>query len=151
MGLGVAYLLLSCAVLIAANSNEKLPNYRLPEKIQPLDYVVQLLIEGDIGTEPVFKGHSSVNVQVLSPTSEIVLHAAEHVLIHSVTVYNATTNISLDIKGNSYDKITEMYTIKLQELKKDERLTIVTDYVGKLHDDMYGFYRSSYQEEDKTW
>lgn len=153
MNSGVAYLLLFCTVSIVANigNSDKVPNYRLPETIQPLDYVVELLIAGDIGTEPVFKGRVSMKVQVLNKTSEIVLHVAESVLIHSVDVFDDTSrNDALEIKEKLHDKKTEIYTIKMSKLRKDQKVNIVIEYVGTLHDDMYGFYRSSYREKDKT-
>lgn len=151
MNSGVAYLVLSCTVLIAANidASDKVPNYRLPETIQPLDYVVELLIAGDIGTEAVFKGRASVEVQVLKQTSEIVLHVAESVLIHSIHVFDTTDN-DLKIKNLLHDKKTELYTIKMDKLEKDQKVKIVIGYVGTLHDDMYGFYRSSYRKKNKT-
>lgn len=153
MNSGVAYLLLSCTVLIAANIDaaNKVPNYRLPETIKPLNYVVEILKLQDIDhATNEFKGRVSVEVQVLSPTSDIVLNVAESVLMRSVNVFDAARNVRLEIKEMIHDKKRELYTITLHKLMKDQKVNIVIEYVGILHDDMYGFYRSSYRVKDKT-
>jgi aminopeptidase 2 len=117
--------------------------YRLPKTVKPEFYQITLTPDFD-GFN--FTGTVDITTTAISDTKNISLH------YDSITVNNVTVTGSdgADIfVSHNYTEDTDIFTITLStELKIGENYTIHIDYTGILHDDMAGFYRSSYITAD---
>ncbi|XP_012252261.2 uncharacterized protein LOC105683883 [Athalia rosae] len=128
-----------------SNEHSAAIDYRLPTTIYPSRYEVHLfphLVEGNF----TFDGTVRIFANVVKPTNEVVLQYNE------ITVHSLSVDVSpetAEILSTSYDQTTHKYTILLSAiLPAGTSITIHITYVGTLNDDMEGFYRSSYVNED---
>ncbi|EFN87053.1 Aminopeptidase N [Harpegnathos saltator] len=93
-----------------------------------------------------FDGIVIISAAVEQETDSITLNVGD-LKINSQSVLINQTNIR---DSDSYDNVTEKYTITLlKTLKKGSQILITFGFEGKLRDDMIGFYRSSYFDENK--
>lgn len=91
-------------------------------------------------------GIAQISVQIERATNNITLHVG-NIEIEVVSVLMYASN---DQFRTTYDNITEKYTITLPEtLEKGRFVEIYFTYHGILNDNMIGFYRSSYYDENK--
>jgi aminopeptidase 2 len=117
-------------------------DYHLPKTVKPDSYKITLTPDFDTFT---FTGTVDISVTALTDTDSISLHH-DKITIHNVTVTTNNTDIPLI---HMYAEATNIFTIKLDtSLTARETCTIHIDYEGVLHDDMAGFYRSSYTTAD---
>lgn len=134
-----------------AVEGEKL-DVRLPRSILPVKYNIKLLpfiFEGNF----TFNGDVSIVVQVTETTNNITLHAADLFIINTevLTMNEDGVDSSLMIIGQSNDTEKQFHTIHLKnDLKSGEHYRINMSFVGRLNDDLHGFYRSSYKVNNKT-
>jgi hypothetical protein len=133
-------------------------DYRLPTNVKPIHYKITLdpLIEDpDPST---FNGKVIIRVKVIEETEHITLHY-NNLTIHNVNITRASDETDLTVY-HSHNPVTHFWVISLntsdsedaeQTFKANEEYLIVTNYSGHHQDDMYGFYRSSYKDqENKT-
>lgn len=134
-----------------ASSNESWDQWRLPQTLSPQTYNVTLwprLTPDQTGLY-IFTGMSSVIFKCVEKTELILIHSNK---------LNMTKPVTLTARGSkpapSIDS-TEMYTktqymvIKLKEsLTAGETYELYTEFVGELADDLGGFYRSEYVDEN---
>jgi puromycin-sensitive aminopeptidase len=124
----------------AAPSDEQA--YRLPRTVVPRRY--ELTIEPDL-TAATFTGSEEVQVEVLEPTSTVVLNAAELEIGEAwVTVPDggrvpATLTLHPD---------EERFTLTLTEELQPGEATIHLSFRGVLNDKLKGFYRSVFTDEE---
>ena len=89
----------------------------------------------------------------VEPTNKIIFHARE------LTIYN--NNLTLKSESDNditfdrnieYDEERLYYTLQLsRECKKDVKYHFTVQYSGKILDKLFGFYRSSYLYNGKTY
>lgn len=138
-------------------------NYRLNDDIVPIDYTIEVTPYFDNNTVGkkafTFDGIVIIQLKALkSNVSEITLHYDDLIIKKkSLTTkpgYFAPfpwTVQYLTIIGDSYDNITNKYTLKMEKaLNKFEIYTLNFEFTGNLQTDMHGFYRSSYTENGQT-
>ncbi len=121
-------------------------DYRLPRTVVPSHYDIE--IEPDLA-EASFKGSVGIDIELLQPTSEIVLNAIE-LELSDVTV---TVGDSIHIAAVSFDKGTERATLTLVSEIPAGHARVAISFAGILNDDLHGFYRSVYKTDegvDKT-
>jgi aminopeptidase N len=119
--------------------------HRLPRTVRPRRY--DLTLEPDLDTAT-FAGEETIEVEVVEPTAEIVLNAAE------IEVDEA----SVELPGDGGDAKPATITLSLDE--EAERLTLRLDqelpvgpaivhlrFRGVLNDKLQGFYRSTFTDE----
>lgn len=94
-----------------------------------------------------FTGITHIKAVVREATDTITLHHGKiNILKNTVTTQNETKVIL----SSTYDPNTEKYEIKMQEtLKAESHISINFNYIGKLRDDMIGFYRTSYVDSNR--
>lgn len=91
----------------------------------------------------------SGTVQILAlatkKTNQIVLHASDITFyVDQVLVSNKVVNVS-----KSYKDKNDFLVIKLEQMLDDKtEMNIVIRFIGKLNEDMQGFYRSYYIDEN---
>lgn len=133
-------------------------DYRLPTNVKPIHYIITLdpLLEDPDSTDPTtFTGEVKITVEVIEETESITLHYND---MSNVTINVARVTDGTDIPvQHTYDNITHFCTIRIDTsesgdvegtFKTNEKYVITTNYSGYHRDDMYGFYRSSYKEEN---
>ena len=114
----------------------------LPETASPSKYRIKL--QPDLKNFT-FTGEQSVDIQVLEPTSTIVLNTVD-LEISSATLHaNGTT---LSSRSIVLDKDAETATLDFGDTVQpgDARLEMV--FTGELNDKLVGFYRSEYTSQD---
>ena len=110
----------------------------LPSTVRPVKY--KLKLQPDLGNFT-FQGTESIDVQVLEPTSEVVLNAVD-LKIGSATLHRG--GISSVVTGITFDESRQTVTLAFGEPipTGDARLDI--EFTGELNDRLHGFYRSEY-------
>lgn len=149
------------ALLLAVSQAEVTPkadaqiNYRLPENIIPLDYVIQLT--PTLHKPFLFKGICVINAEVKTETKEIILHSRDlEYDQHKVEVLNSDgkyTDVTvLQLKTDDEteeEKKTDFLVLQLKESLQKGKIRITLQYSGVLNENLRGFYRSSYINKDK--
>ncbi|XP_032687648.1 putative aminopeptidase-2 [Odontomachus brunneus] len=117
-------------------------DYRLPKSVRPISYEIMFMPKLQNFK---FEGIEKIVAVVEQETDTITLHVG-NIQINSQSVIINQTNI---YESMNYDKVTEKHTIILSEtLKKGSEILITFSFHGNLRDDMIGFYKSSYFDED---
>ncbi|KAF3426305.1 LOW QUALITY PROTEIN: hypothetical protein E2986_13349 [Frieseomelitta varia] len=122
-----------------ANEHDVL-DYRLPKTVVPTNY--EIILTPELQNDFTFKGIVHISAYLRNSTNTVTLHHGR-MDITLVTVMVGAQNEK--INNTTYDNKTEKYEIRLDKvLKAGTNIMINFEYVGKLRDDMIGFYRSSY-------
>lgn len=124
--------------------------YRLSGTVIPVHYEVILKLDENFGPNGTYSGSVKINITTTASTQEIILHskylditAANIVLTCSNNPYNVSlSNLS------EYEMISITLTNPIPT--GSECLLEFTNYTGVLGDDMYGFYRSYYADENNA-
>ena len=112
--------------------------YRLPRGVVPRRY--ELRLEPDLEAF-VFAGSVGVDVEVVEPTSEIVLNAAE------LEITGGDLN-GVALAGVDYDDEHERAMLRLGEPVSVGAARLSLSFTGTLNDQLRGFYRSTFTDED---
>ncbi|GFY53408.1 aminopeptidase N [Trichonephila inaurata madagascariensis] len=128
------------------NVSKPLPYVRLPRSVVPDHYDVELqpfIFPGNF----TFEGKVRIVIRVLEPTDNVTLH------INNVTVREESVRLNgADAPGVasvSEDKERQFYILHLKSnLVAGRQYEVLLDYLGSLNDQLAGFYRSSYKDED---
>ncbi|KAG7211600.1 hypothetical protein KM043_010856 [Ampulex compressa] len=121
-------------------------DYRLPKTVYPSVY--EIILIPDLIEDFSFTGVVKINATVRVATNSITLHCGKlNVLSSTVAIGNTRLNVS-----NIYrDDVTEKYTIVLVDtLAAGSEILIAFSYYGALNENMIGFYKSSYVDENGT-
>lgn len=158
----VAFLIVYTASepLVLSNNVEQI-HYRLPTKIRPISYVLDLT--------PHFDNSSGYEAFTFNGIVEISLHTefqdVKEIVLHLKDINITKAELRMKREWGSYswlmpqykinkrilDNVTDKYTILLdQSLIPNQIYVLKFEYVGRLQTDMHGFYRSSYEEDGKT-
>jgi hypothetical protein len=140
----------------SSDIRESRPDYRLPTNVRPIHYKITLdpLIEE--GSDPEnFTGVVEITVNVIDDTESIILHHNE-INITYVSITRTSDETDLNVIQD-YDPVTHFWVLKHETyydgqtertFRRNEHYLIKANYIGKLLDDMHGFYRSSYWDDD---
>jgi aminopeptidase 2 len=117
-------------------------DYHLPKTVKPESYKITITPNFDTFT---FTGIVDITVTALVDTDSISLHH-DRITIGTVTVTKGNTPVSVT---PSYDEVTNIYKLQLDLIFAARETAIIhIEYSGILHNDMAGFYRSSYKTAD---
>ena len=114
--------------------------YKLPSSVRPGRY--RLRLTPDL-TAFTFVGEEMVDIEVLQPTTEIILNAAE-LQIYSVAV--VTQNGQTITGAVTLDEINERATLTFPERLAPGSYELQLRFLGALNDKLHGFYRSTYRD-----
>lgn len=123
--------------------------FRLPNNTEPKFYKLQIwpVIEPE-DNNFVFTGDVSINILVKSTTNELTLNAVELSII-KIDIQNVNTSENFKNISHSFVKKNEQLIITVDpELIADQEYVVKIEYSGKLRNDMTGFYKSSYKNEN---
>lgn len=124
--------------------------YRLPTAVYPQNYTLVLRLEQNFGTTQVFTGNVEIWITVRENTNVIQLHAKNLTIPTGSVILNcigAEGNLFSELE---FDEDYEMVYVRTQQnvqANTDCQLTFY-GFSGVLADDMYGFYRSYYLDEN---
>ncbi|XP_068228789.1 LOW QUALITY PROTEIN: aminopeptidase N-like [Palaemon carinicauda] len=126
------------------------PDVRLPRSLKPVHYQVKLqpFVNGNFS---IF-GYVEIEMEVLEPTAEIVLHIYD-IVTHNQTVKlvpaDTPDHLGLEIVKHEYDHGRHFYIAHLEEpLEAGQNYILSMNFLGYLNDELKGFYRSSYKDEE---
>ncbi|XP_062868491.1 aminopeptidase N [Trichomycterus rosablanca] len=139
----------------APPSNDPWDQYRLPNSLSPLYYNVTLWprLTPDSQGMYVFTGSSSVSFRCIKETNLILIHC--HKL--NLTLFDGWHAKLMPTDGTKAPTITKTWfqeetqylVIQLKAaLKPGSVYWLYTEFTGELADDLEGFYRSEYEEDD---
>ena len=117
-------------------------DYRLPRSVIPDHY--ELRLEPDVETAT-FAGSVAVDVVVAEPTDVIVLNAAELEIDAAVLVTADGDRIEATA---AEDQDREQLALRLATAAAPGAARLEIDFRGILNDDLRGFYRSIYVDQD---
>src|SRR5215470_8595715 len=115
-------------------------SYKLPATVRPERYQIRLTPNLTAFT---FAGEETIAVQVLEPTTEIILNAAE-LQIHSVAV--AAQNGQRATGAVTLDEINERAIVTFPETLSPGPYQLQLTFSGILNDKLHGFYRRTYKD-----
>ena len=118
--------------------------YRLPRTAIPARY--ELTIAPDLAAAG-FIGHQVVEIELVEPISEIVLNAAE-LRIFDIEMVGGPDRRRVIASGVEYDVERERATLVFGTELKPGSWKLLTSFEGILNDDLRGFYRSTYKDEN---
>ncbi|KZC13131.1 Aminopeptidase N, partial [Dufourea novaeangliae] len=122
-------------------------DYRLPTKIEPLTYFIHLKPKiNALNNKFSFDGTVKIAAKVTESTNVIVLHSSD--LVHETIIVSAN-NKNLTITKTETTKKYDFLTIELdEELKVGEAVDIQISFSGTLNDEMRGFYKTWYYDDN---
>ncbi|XP_030045538.1 aminopeptidase Ey [Microcaecilia unicolor] len=137
--------------------NEIWNRYRLPNSLIPEHYDIELqpyLTKNAEGLY-IFKGKSSVSIKCLTATNLILIHSnklnytlkeGHHVSLEAVDGSNPPS-----IQKAWLEVPTQYLVVQLnRNLEAGKTYKISGEFTGELADDLAGFYRSEYKEDNET-
>jgi len=117
----------------------------LPTDVRPVEY--RLTLEPDL-IAFTFKGQETVEIEVLEPTSTIVLNSIElEVQACRLTRDGGADMIAVD---TSYDAENETVAFRFESQLGSGPAKLHIEFTGELNDKLRGFYRSRYTDIDGT-
>ncbi len=116
-------------------------DYRLPRIVVPSHY--DIVLEPDLA-DASFQGSVTIDLDIVEPTATIELHAIE-LDLRSVTVAQG----AIEQQGSvELDEDAETATFTFDRELSSGRAVLVIDFSGNLNDDLRGFYRSVFTDDD---
>ncbi|NDH11947.1 MAG: M1 family peptidase, partial [Actinobacteria bacterium] len=116
---------------------------RLPRLAIPSTYRLELAPDLDAHT---FTGTVEIDVEILEPTSRLVLNSIELTIHSASVVIDGTTHTA----ATTLDDDTERLTLTLDGELAAGPATVQVTFDGTLNDQLHGFYRSTYTADDGT-
>ncbi|XP_068156512.1 membrane alanyl aminopeptidase [Drosophila tropicalis] len=154
--LRLVVLLATC--LIAATYATELEDYRLKDHINPVHYNISLrpyLLDSDTTKQFTFDGEVWIEVVPTVATSEVHLHSKN--LTYSLVEYwakpadgstVAPTKLSFNAANTTNDDTSIVNLTTSAQLTANQAYILHFVYTGLMEDDMHGFYRSSYVNDN---
>lgn len=140
----------SDGIEIDSNVTRNTDPYRLNTAVRPQSYTLALRLEQNFGTTQTFTGNVTITITVQEKTNLIQLHS-KYLTIPAggVAVYCNNNNVNNLFLSLQFEDEYEMVYVSTQSLSAGSTCELsFTGFSGVLADDMYGFYRSSYLDEN---
>ena len=114
----------------------------LPSNVRPAKYRLTLTPDLEGFT---FAGRESVEIEVLAPTSSIVVNSAEiEIQSFRLTLTDGSPAVPV---STDFDEEAETVTLEFERMLPTGPATLDLEFTGELNDKLRGFYRSSYLDE----
>lgn len=158
IGMAILKLLINISLIFAAtvtlpvdknssNDSHIVINYRLPDNVAPVYYNIKLIPyikEGNF----TFDGESSINITIYRVTQNLSLHALELTIDEAATSLLDNDGIVYTPATYNYDNITQILVLHFDDELSPGNYTLKMRYVGILNNDLEGFFRISYINEE---
>lgn len=129
--------------------------YRLPDSLAPVSYNVTLWPRLEPNEEGlyIFTGQSKVVFRCVSETDLIIIHSKRLNLTtlngHHAKLTGLNGAMAPTLKTTWLEVPTQYLVVQLNGmLEADSMYELYTEFVGELADDLGGFYRSEYMEDE---
>lgn len=129
---------------------DDLPNFRLPKDIRPVAYDITLapVFNTSDNNNFTFTGRSVITLKIVNATNKITFHAKD-LDINDLEVIDPLSDIPISILEVTKDEQRDFVTLVLETpLNAGFPLTLVLNFTGELNNELRGFYRSSYKNEN---
>ena len=113
----------------------------LPANVRPSKYSIKLQPDLDQFT---FQGEETIGIQVMEPTSEILLNAVELQVQSAILSRDGVRTAASQI---SYDTSRETLILSFGEAIATGEANLDLEFTGELNDKLRGFYRSEYTND----
>lgn len=121
-------------------------DYRLPQNVKPENYAIWLT-PNIVPDHFTFTGESEILITVLNATNTITLHA-KNLTISLRKLENLKNSTAVFIlKNQKHDDVTDFEILEFTKEILPGNYRLSMSFEGILHDDLNGFYRSSYTNE----
>lgn len=111
----------------------------LPQDIRPTHYAIKIY-DLELGNAFTFQGVVKIDIEIESPTAEIILNA------HQLKCNKAIIeSLKTEAKAVSYDEKSQRVSLSFPEEIPQGKATLEVQYSGVMNNDMAGFYRSRYK------
>ena len=117
--------------------------WHLPTDVKPISYRLTLTPDIEAFT---FDGREQVSIEIVRPTSEVVLNSAE-LEIHSASISLSDGQAQTAVEV-ALDPDAETATLRFAEELRQGPAELAIEFTGELNDKLRGFYRSSYRNAD---
>lgn len=133
---------------VSKNGSDHL-SYRLPKEVVPTSYIVHLDKDR---TNFTYLGSVQIFVSVVEPTSTVVVHNdGLRIMEEEVNLYPATNDSSVEpILCRYHDAKRQFYIVKFEQTLEPGEYVLRIRFEGEIRDDVFGFYRSFYAENNET-
>ncbi|KAF7414799.1 hypothetical protein HZH68_003288 [Vespula germanica] len=140
----------AAAVKICASHATTKLSHRLPKNIVPISYDLRILTKL-AANDFLYEAEVRITLDALEKTNTIVLHAHKLRIDKDKSfLYRGTDKIL--IHDQYIDTNRQFYIVKCMKYFEVGRYTLVLSFVGEIQDDVFGFYRSSYEVDgQKKW
>lgn len=122
---------------------------RLPKSILPQKYYLKLtpyIFSGNF----TFDGEVSIVLLVKTDTDRVTFHGVD-LDFHKCLLYQKDNGRTITILKRTEDLPRQFHILRLKEsLKQGQQYVLNITYTGILNDNLHGFYRSSYEENNIT-
>uniref|UniRef100_A0A336M3W6 CSON008207 protein n=1 Tax=Culicoides sonorensis TaxID=179676 RepID=A0A336M3W6_CULSO len=133
-------------IFVSTQLDEK-HNYRLPNNTRPLHYNIHLttnIEQADFD----FYGSVEITLEAVENTKNLTIHYRQ-LTINEVKLIDVETKKEIKFNEPHYDEITEHFVIPVEsELVNGTQYLLSIEYNGTLRDDLAGFHKSSYTDDD---
>ncbi|XP_011860720.1 PREDICTED: aminopeptidase 2-like [Vollenhovia emeryi] len=129
------------------NNSSATVNYRLPDNVVPVHYGIELIpyIEEDNFT---FDGKSHIIIEVRRATRDLSLHALDLTINEEATSVVRSDIITYAPTAHNYNNETQILTFHFDDELPLGIYSLYVQFVGILNDELHGFFRTSYINEN---
>lgn len=129
--------------------------YRLPKNVLPESYDLLLITDVTRGNFT-YEGEIEVRLRVVERTKRVVLHAHESIDLleersRLTRLAESDDEVGVEdqrIGAQRYEVETQFYVVETEEDLMPGWYSLRLIFVGRVVDDLFGFYRSSYRTAD---
>ncbi|OCT89713.1 hypothetical protein XELAEV_18018332mg [Xenopus laevis] len=145
----------STSTATTVQSNDPWNKYRLPTTLKPIHYDVELqpYLEKNAAGLYVFHGKSSAFFLCNTATDLILIHSNKlnHTKFNNFDAKLMEGTKEVALKGTFFQKDKQFLVVQVAEsLQAGKEYSLYTEFIGELADDLAGFYRSEYVEDNVT-
>nr|XP_012230690.1 PREDICTED: uncharacterized protein LOC105677005 [Linepithema humile] len=139
-------------VLNLENESNGTVIYRLPDNVVPIHYNIKVIpyIEENNFT---FDGETNIRIEIRRVTKYLSLHALNLMINETATTLVNNDGVIYTPKVNNYNNITNILVLNFDVELPLGIYTLNMRFVGILHNDLHGFFRTLYINEEgkKVW
>ncbi|KAM9311210.1 aminopeptidase N [Gastrophryne carolinensis] len=133
-------------------STEPWDQFRLPKNLVPIHYDVDLrpVLEKNAQGLYVFHGKSVAWFRCVNPTNLVIIHSNKLNYSTPAELRDDANRIIPVSKRELVVRTTFLVLHLAETLQANKEYSLHTDFIGELADDLAGFYRSEYVENNET-
>ncbi|XP_076764206.1 aminopeptidase N-like [Xylocopa sonorina] len=128
--------------------------YRLPSQVIPTKYTINIKKDKHLFS---YDGRMTVHLDILEPRNTIILHndglhiSEQSVILERAVVADGKRYFTSEpLSCYLYDTQRQFYYIKSVKTLEPNKYKLTLSFIGKIRDDVFGFYRSHYVENNET-